>query len=49
MSIADFMAVETLHDGRCQRTAMLKLLRRFGFLSGSQRAHQVAHLTLKLV
>jgi ribosomal protein S18 acetylase RimI-like enzyme len=32
-----------------ENTAMLKLLRRFGFLSGSQRAHQVAHLTLKLV
>ena len=32
-----------------ENTAMLKLLRRFGFLSGSQRAHQVAHLALKLV
>jgi RimJ/RimL family protein N-acetyltransferase len=32
-----------------ENTAMLKVFRKFGFVSGPQRAPQVVHLTLKLV
>jgi RimJ/RimL family protein N-acetyltransferase len=32
-----------------ENTAMLKVFRKFGFLPGPQRAHEVVHLTLKLV
>jgi RimJ/RimL family protein N-acetyltransferase len=39
---------ELIADVLPENTAMLKLLRTFGFLPGSQRASQVAHLTLKL-
>ena len=40
---------ELIADVLPENTAMLKVFRKFGFLSGSQRAHQVVHLTLKLV
>jgi RimJ/RimL family protein N-acetyltransferase len=32
-----------------ENTAMLKVFRKFGFLPGPQRAHEVVHLTLELV
>jgi RimJ/RimL family protein N-acetyltransferase len=32
-----------------ENTAMLKVFRKFGFLPGPQRAHEVVHLRLKLV